>query len=149
MPYLLALQAKQFLDINSTFDIEQISENGRLGTNVLLDQRLILRWSSPSIHKVCFTFGAFFSKKNFFFFSLVQRSSLWGWLCRVKNTQWVCTEEWTTEEKETRTRKRKQATYSQLPESAIDIDSQKAKNDLSSALRKNVWLSHFKSKGLV
>jgi len=47
MPPLLALYAKQFLEIQLFTSWKQISENGWLGTNVLLDQRFIVRRSSP------------------------------------------------------------------------------------------------------
>jgi len=45
MPPVLALYAKQFLEIERfTFDYH---ENNWLGTDVLLDQRFILHQSSP------------------------------------------------------------------------------------------------------
>jgi len=50
MPPLLALYAKQFLEIKLfTFDYREnkTKENGWLGTDVLLDQRFIVRRSSP------------------------------------------------------------------------------------------------------
>jgi len=49
MHYILALYTKQFLEIKLfTFDHhENISENGWLSTNVLLDQRFILQRGSP------------------------------------------------------------------------------------------------------